>query len=55
MYFFNRYWFYSYEKWNMSLDNSYFFLITQKGSQLLIEEFPSRKDIENTKDEIEKI
>ena len=48
-------WFYSYEKWNMSLDNSYFFLITQKGSQLLIEEFPSRKDIENTKDEIEKI
>ena len=48
-------WFYSYEKWNMSLDNSYFFLITQKGSELLIEEFPSRKDIENTKDEIEKI
>ena len=48
-------WFYSYEKWDMSLKNSYFFSITEKGSKLLIEEFPRRKDIENTKQEIEKI
>ena len=48
-------WFYSYEKWDMSLKNSYFFPITEKGSKLLIEEFPGRKDIEDTKKEIEKI
>ena len=48
-------WFYSYEKLDMSLKNSYFFSITEKGSKLLIEEFPQRKDIENTKQEIEKI
>ena len=35
-------WFHSYEKWDISLKNSYFFPITEKGSQLLIEEFPSR-------------
>ena len=48
-------WFYSYEKWDMTLNNSYFFSITEKGSRLLIEEFPEQKDLENTKDEIEKI
>ena len=48
-------WFYSYEKWDMSLRNSYFFSITEKGSMLLIEEFPETKDLENTKKEIEKI
>ena len=48
-------WFYSYEKWDMSLKNSYFFSITEKGSRLLIEEFPERQDLENTKEEIEKI
>ena len=36
-------WFYSYEKWDMSLKNSYFFSITEKGSRLLIEEFPEKK------------
>ena len=39
----------------MSLKNSYFFSITEKGSMLLIEEFPETKDLENTKKEIEKI
>ena len=48
-------WFYPYEKWDMSLKNSYFFSITEKGSMLLIEEFPETKDLENTKKEIEKI
>ena len=36
-------WFYSYEKWDMSIKNSYFFPITEKGSSLLIEEFPKEK------------
>ena len=48
-------WFYSYEKWDMSLKNSYFFSITEKGSRLLINEFPNRKEIENTKEKIEEI
>ena len=39
----------------MTLKNSYFFEITEKGSKLLIEEFPERKDLENTKEDIEKI
>ena len=48
-------WFYSYEKWDMSLKNSYFFSITEKGSRLLIQELPEKKDLEDTKKEIEKI
>ena len=48
-------WFYSYEKWDMSLKESYFFPITVKGSKLLIEEFPGKQDLEKTKEEIEKI
>ena len=48
-------WFYSYEKWDMSLKNSYFFSITEKGSKLLIEEFPSQENLNDTKNEIEKI
>ena len=48
-------WFQSYEKWDINLENSYFFPITKKGSQLLIEEFPSRKNLDDTKKEIEKI
>ena len=39
----------------MSLKNSYFFSITEKGSKLLIEEFPERRDLEDTKKEIEQI
>ena len=48
-------WFYSYEKWDMSLDRAYSFPIVEKGSKLLIEEFPSSNDIQKTKEEIEKI
>ena len=48
-------WFQSYEKWDINLKNSYFFPITEKGSRLLIEEFPSRKNLDDTKKEIEKI
>ena len=48
-------WFYSYEKWDINLNKAYFFPLVEKGSKVLIEEFPSGKDIENTKEEIEKI
>ncbi len=48
-------WFYSYDKWDISLDKSYFFLITEKGSKLLINEFPSKKNLNDTKENIEKI
>jgi len=48
-------WFYSYEKWDMSLSKSFSFPIVEKGSKLLIEEFPSGNDIQKTKEEIEKI
>ena len=39
----------------MSLESSYFFPITNKGSKLLIQEFPSREELNDTKKEIEKI
>ena len=48
-------WFYSNEKWDMSLDKSYFFPIVEKGNRFLIEEFPSRNELDDTKKEIEKI
>lgn len=48
-------WFYSYEKWSMSLDKAYFFPIVKKGSDLLIDEFPNSNDIEKTREEIQKI
>jgi hypothetical protein len=39
----------------MSLDRSFSFPIVEKGSKLLIEEFPSSEDFKETKEEIEKI
>ena len=39
----------------MSLNKAYSFPIVEKGSKLLIEEFPSRNDIKETKEEIQKI
>ena len=48
-------WFYSYEKWDMSLDKAYFFPIVKNGSELLIDEFPDSNDIEKTTEEIQKI
>ena len=48
-------WFYSYEKWDMSLNKSFSFPLVEKGSRLLIEEFPSSEDFKETKEEIEKI
>ena len=48
-------WFYSYEKWGISIEKAFSFNIVKKGSDLLIEEFPNYKDIINTKEKIEKI
>ena len=44
-----------YNKFDLSTDNSIFFSSVEWGSGLLINNFPSKKDLENTKEEIEKI
>ena len=48
-------WFYPHQNWNMSLNKSYFFPIVDKGSTLLIQEFPNNQDFKDTKEELEKI
>ena len=48
-------WFYHYKNWDISADRAKSFNIIYKGSELLIEEFPSSKDFINTKEKIEKI
>ena len=48
-------WFYPYEKWVISTTNAFSFNVVKKGSDLLINEFPSYKDIIETKEKIEKI
>ena len=48
-------WFYPYQNWGISAEKAISFDIVKKGSEVLIEEFPSNKDLENTKDKIEKI
>ena len=48
-------WFYPYQNWGISADKAYSFNLIIKGSEILIEEFPSGEDIINTKEKIEKI
>ena len=48
-------WFYPYKNWGISADRARSFNIIYKGSELLIEEFPSSKDFIDTKEKIEKI
>ena len=48
-------WFYHYKNWDISADRAISFNIIYKGSELLIEEFPSSKDFIDTKEKIEKI
>ena len=48
-------WFYPYQNWDISLNNSMSFEYIKKGSEVLIEEFPQNKDLEDTKEKIEKI
>ena len=48
-------WFYPYQNWGISADDAISFNLISKGSEILIEEFPSNEDLINTKEKIEKI
>ena len=48
-------WFYPYQNWGISAEDAISFNIVKNGSEILIEEFPSNKDLIDTKDKIEKI
>ncbi len=48
-------WFYPYQNWGISAEKALSFNLINKGSEILIEEFPSSEDFENTKEKIEKI
>ena len=48
-------WFYPYQNWGISAENALSFNLINKGSKILIEEFPSGDDFINTKEKIEKI
>ena len=47
-------WFYPYQNWGISAEDAISFNIVKKGSEILIEEFPSSEDFIDTKDKIEK-
>ncbi len=48
-------WFYPYKNWGISTDEAISFNLINKGSLILIEEFPSSEDFIDTKEKIEKI
>ena len=48
-------WFYPYQNWGISAEDAFSFELINKGSELLIEEFPSKDDFIDTKEKIEKI
>ncbi len=48
-------WFYPYQNWGISAENAISFNFINKGSKILIEEFPSSEDFIDTKEKIEKI
>ena len=48
-------WFYPYQNWGISTEEAIFFSVIKKGSETLIEEFPSNEDFIDTKEKIEKI
>ena len=48
-------WFYPFQNWGISVEDAITFDIINKGSEILIEEFPSSEDFIDTKDKIEKI
>ena len=48
-------WFYPYQNWGISAEDAISFNIIKKGSEILVEEFPSSEDFIDTKDKIEKI
>jgi len=48
-------WFYPYQNWGISAEDAFSFNLISRGSEILIEEFPSNKDFMDTKEKIEKI
>ena len=48
-------WFYPYQNWGISAEDAISFNLVNKGSEILIKEFPSNEDFIDTKDKIEKI
>jgi len=48
-------WFYPYQNWGISSKDAISFNLITKGSEMLIEEFPSNEDFIDTKEKIEKI
>ena len=48
-------WFYPYQNWGISAEDAISFKVINKGSKILIEEFPSSEDFIDTKEKIEKI
>ena len=48
-------WFYSYQNWGISAEDAISFNLITKGSEILIDEFPSSEDFIDTKEKIEKI
>ena len=48
-------WFYPHQNWGISTKDAISFNLISKGSEILIEEFPSSEDFIDTKEKIEKI
>tara|TARA_Y100000992_G_scaffold118176_1_gene77484 strand:+ start:309 stop:854 length:546 start_codon:yes stop_codon:yes gene_type:complete len=48
-------WFYPYQNWGISVEKAFSFNLINKGSEILIEEFPSSEDFIDTKEKIENI
>ena len=48
-------WFYPYKKWGIQVEKAFTFNLINKGSKILINEFPSSEDFIDTKEKIEKI
>ena len=48
-------WFYPFQNWGISAKEAFTFNLVNKGSEILIEEFPSSEDFIDTKEKIEKI
>jgi len=46
---------YNYKKWPIDLDQSIIFPLVEKGSNYLINEFPDKKQYEDSKDKVQKI
>ena len=48
-------WFYPFKNWGISAEDAVSFNLINKGSEILIEEFPSGEDFIDTKEKIEQI